>query len=318
MTVRDPATDPSGYRHPAYAASLADFGTPRHLPRSGGWLLERPVPAPSTPLGAGARHTDAMGCYPLFSCLDWSGLKADVDALAADLISVALVTDPFGGWDRQALQDCFVHKVVPYKSHFVADLRRPPGTFVTRHHRYYAQRARRAVELERCDQPARFLDEWVSLYDQLIARHQLQGIKAFSRRAFSAQLTVPGAVLLRATRAGEPVGAHLWYVQGDVVHSHLAAANALGYDLNVSYALYWFALETFAGQAAWINFGAGAGVHGDGTDGLTRFKRGWATDTRPTYFCGRIFDHAKYADALAARGLDDDDYFPAYRKGEFA
>jgi hypothetical protein len=59
-------------------------------------------------------------------------------------------------------------------------------------------------------------------------------------------------------------------------------------------------------------------VTGDGTDGLSRFKRGWATGTRPTYFCGRIFDHRRYADALTARGLEDDDYFPAYRKGEFA
>ncbi len=260
-----------------------------------------------------------MGCYPLFSCLDWSGLDADVDELAADLISVSLVTDPFGDYDRQSLETCFGHKVVPYKAHFVADLRLPARTFVGRHHRYYAQRALAQVELQRCDQPGQLLDEWLSLYNHLIARHRLSGIKAFSRAAFSVQLAVPGVVMLRATHAGETVGAHLWYVQGDVVHSHLAATSALGYDLNVAYALYWFALETFADQALWINFGAGAGVTSDGTDGLSRFKRGWATETRPTYFCGRIFDRAKYADALTVRGLrDNEDYFPAYREGEFA
>lgn len=301
---------PSGYQHPTYAASLAEFGTPRSLPHSGGWLLERAVP--------GGSYTDVMGCYPLFSCLDWSGLKGDLDALAAHEISVALVTDPFGEYDEATLRDCFVHKVMPYKAHFVADLQRRPETFVTKHHRYYTQRALKDVELERCDEPIRFLDEWSALYDHLIARHHLRGIKAFSRAAFRAQLAVPGAVMLRATHAGEAVGAHLWYVQNGVVHSHLAAANALGYDFQVSYALYWFALETFAGQAAWINFGAGAGVNSDGKDGLTQFKRGWATETRLTYFCGRIFDQEKYAEALAARGLHDDDYFPAYRKGEFA
>jgi hypothetical protein len=258
-----------------------------------------------------------MGCYPVFSCTDWAGLKADVDELA-DLISVSLVTDPFGDYDRQALEKCFVHRVIPYKAHFVADMRRPAGTFVTKHHRYYAQRALPLVDLERCDQPGQLLDEWTSLYDHLIARHQLSGIKAFSRRAFSLQLAVPGAVMLRATHAGQTVGAHLWYVQDDVVHSHLAAASPRGYELQVSYALYWFALETFADQAAWINFGAGAGLSSDATDGLSRFKRGWATGTRPTYFCGRIFDQRRYADALTARGLDNDDYFPAYRKGEFA
>jgi hypothetical protein len=259
-----------------------------------------------------------MGCYPLFSCSDWSGLKADVDELATDLICVSLVTDPFGCYNAQGLQDCFLHKVVPYKAHFVADLRRPLDEFVTKHHRYYAQRALPLVDLERCNHPSQFLDEWVSLYDQLIARHRLSGIKAFSRRAFSVQLATPGMVMLRATHAGRIVGAHLWYVQGDVVHSHLAAANTLGYDLQVSYALYWFALETFADEAVWINFGAGAGVDNDGTDGLTRFKKGWATETRPTYFCGRIFDRVRYVDAVTARGLQDDDYFPAYRRGEFA
>lgn len=259
-----------------------------------------------------------MGCYPLFTCVDWSGLKSDVDELAADLICVSLVTDPFGGYDRQDLQKCFTHKVVPYKAHFVADLRRRPGEFVTKHHRYYAQRALPLVEIERCDQPSQFLDEWLSLYDHLTARHQLSGIKAFSRRAFSMQLTIPGVVMLRAIHAGQTVGAHLWYLQDDVVYSHLAAANAPGYDLQVSYALYWFALKTFADQAVWIDFGAGAGLSSDGTDGLSRFKKGWATETRPTYLCGRIFNHEQYADALAARGLQDSDYFPAYRRGEFA
>ena len=308
--MRDPATELTGYRHPAYVAALGEFGTPRALPRSAGWLLERAVP--------GGPHRDAMGCYPLFSCLDWPGLKADVDALASDLVAVSLVTDPFGRYDEATLRDCFGVRVAPYKQHFVADLRRARETFVSRHHRYYASRALSAVELDRCDEPGGLLDEWVGLYDHLIARHQLRGMKAFSRQSFAQQLAVPGVVVLRAGQHGRTVGAHIWYLQDDVVHSHLAATNQAGYDLNVSYALYWFALETFASQAAWINFGAGAGLNSDGADGLTRFKRGWATGTRLTYFCGRIFDRGKYDAALAARGLQDNDYFPAYRKGEFA
>jgi hypothetical protein len=308
--LQPPSIELSGYRHPGYAASLAEFGIPRRLPRSGGWLLERPL--------AGGSSKDAMGCYPLFSCTDWSGLHADVDALAADLICVSLVTDPFGCYETADLRKCFTDRVIPYKAHFVADLRRPLAEVVTKHHRYYAERARALVEIERCDQPIQFLDEWLALYDHLIARHQLSGIKAFSRRAFSMQLTIPGLVMLRAIHAGQTVGAHLWYVQDEVAYSHLAAANALGYELQVAYALYWFAMETLADQAVWIDFGAGAGVSGDGTDGLSWFKKGWATETRPTYFCGRIFDRARYADALAARGLDDSDYFPAYRRGEFA
>ena len=42
----------TGYLHPRYAASLSEFGDPLHLPRSGGWLLKRPV---------GGILVDAMG-----------------------------------------------------------------------------------------------------------------------------------------------------------------------------------------------------------------------------------------------------------------
>ena len=190
-----------------------------------------------------------MGCYPLFCCTNWSELKADIDELVRELICISLVTDPFGSYDTQDLQNCFKDKFVPFKTHFVADLRRPPGEFVTKHHRHYARRALRHLDVERCDEPQQFLDEWVALYDNLIARHQLSGIKAFSRRAFSMQLAIPGIVMLRAKCRGETVGAHLWYVQGDVVHSHVAATSARGYDLMAPFALYWFALQTFASDA---------------------------------------------------------------------
>ncbi len=44
----------AGYLHPGYAESLAEFGTPRLLPRSEGWALEREAP--------GFPFRDAMGC----------------------------------------------------------------------------------------------------------------------------------------------------------------------------------------------------------------------------------------------------------------
>src|SRR3990172_4731763 len=75
----------TGYLHPGHAASLAEFGTPRPLPHSGGWLLERTIP--------GSESRDAMGCYPLFACRDWSRLPMDLEDLARDLVSVSLVTD---------------------------------------------------------------------------------------------------------------------------------------------------------------------------------------------------------------------------------
>jgi hypothetical protein len=310
MAITDEARLHKGYQHASYAESLAEFGTPRLLPRSGGWVLERSID--------GLPYRDLMGCYPLFSCEDWSGLNADLDELLNDFAALALVADPFGHYDVDDLRRCFNYKFVPFKTHFVADLRRPAKEFVSEHHRTYARQALRDVVVERCDEPASFLDVWVDLYATLTARHQLMGIKKFSRDAFSRQLNVPGIVMLRAIRDGETVGAHLWYVQSDVVHSHLAASSAGGYELMASYALYWYAIETFADTARWLNFGGGAGVGSDRTDGLTKFKKGWATHTRTAYFCGRVLDRQKYAHAISARGISRGDYFPAYRSGELA
>ena len=301
----------AGYAHPGYVASLAEFGTPRPLPRSGGFLLERDIP------GGGDR--DAMGCYPLLSCRDWDRLGDDLAALEGALVSVAAVLDPFGPAEPERLRALFPDRTLPFKEHFVADLQTHDLASLSRHHRYYARRALSRCEVEVCAEPERHAAEWTGLYATLCARHHLSGIKAFSPAAFEAQLRVPGLVMLRALAGGETVGAHLWYVQGEVAYSHLAAASARGYDLMVLYALYYRACEHFRGRVRWVDFGAGAGVAADGEeDGLARFKKGWANDVRTAWFCGRILDRARYAKILAARGLKDDGYFPAYRKGEFA
>ncbi len=260
-----------------------------------------------------------MGCYPLFSCGDWSALEADLNELRDELVCLSLVTDPFGEYEADDLKTCFTHKVVPFKKHFVADLSKPFTDSVSKHHRYYAQRALRDIEVELCDEPLQFLDTWCELYSHLSERHGLKGMKAFSRKAFEQQLAVPGILMLRAIHEGETVGAHLWYHQGEIIHSHLAAVNSRGYELMASYALYWTALESFSKTARWLNFGAGAGLDNNEDDGLTRFKRGWTTTTRTAYFCARIFDPEKYESLCGARELSTEiNYFPAYRAGEFA
>ena len=89
----------TAHAHPDYAKAFAEYGKPRALPCCGGWVLEREIP--------GTPYRDAMGCYPLFSCVDWSGLKDDIDALSTDLVTVAMVPDPFGDYQLSDLQNAF-------------------------------------------------------------------------------------------------------------------------------------------------------------------------------------------------------------------
>jgi hypothetical protein len=304
----------NGYSHPAYAASLSEFGRPRPLPRSGGWLLERPItPTP---------YRDAMGCYPLFACRDWSKLDLDLEELSDDLVSVAIVADPFGDYDPARLRKCFPTLVTPFKEHLVTDLSRAPESFVAAQHRRKARKALERLEVERCEDAMLFLNDWIELYANLIERHGIRGLSAFSDGAFKAQLAVPGISMFRATHNNETVGITLWYTErytdGEVAYYHLGAYSEPGYKLEASFALFWRALEWFSSQGVkWLNLGAGAGLSGS-DDGLTRFKRGWSTGTRTAYFCGRIFDQSKYEEAMRDRNLTASDYFPAYRQGEFA
>jgi hypothetical protein len=145
-------------------------------------------------------------------------------------------------------------------------------------------------------------------------------MSAFSAKSFREQLAVPGLSMFRATLDGETVGMNLWYADRGIAYYHLGAYSEAGYKLRASFALFWRAIEYFAAQGLrWLDLGAGAGLSGSGeADGLRRFKRGWATDTRVAYFCGRVFDRQKYAEILSATQVVTSDYFPAYRKGEFA
>jgi hypothetical protein len=300
----------TGYLHHSYAESLAEFGTPRLLPRSRGWILERQIP--------GCSYKDGMWCYPLFICQHWPRLQDDLDDLGSELVSFSAVIDPFGNQNVDFLEHCFHDVVLPFKQHFVIDLQRDPETFVSSHHRRNVRKALEKLDVEECTRPADFFQEWASLYSVLIARHAIKGIRAFSNRSLARQLDVPGLVMLRAVEGGKTVGMTLWYVQGDVGYYHLGAYNEMGYQMKASFALFWQAIKHFASEGLrWLNLGAGAGTGGDGADGLTRFKRGWATGVRTAYFCGRIFDRQTYTEILRSKGMMTCNYFPAYRAGEF-
>lgn len=283
-----------GYLHRDYALSLAEYGRPRLLPRSKGWILERDVP--------GTPHKDAMGVYPLFCCQDWSGLEADVEELR-ELVSLVVVVDPLSGNSLSHL--AFFDIVVSFKHHYIVDL---SDVNVSKHHRRSVRKARKLVRVERVERPGEWLDDWVCLYQNLIERHSIEGIARFSRAAFGIQLGVPGLVAFRAIKDGETVGMLLWYEQGDRAYYHLGAFSEEGYKTRASFALFQESIEYFTGRVDWLNLGAGAGI-GSGEGGLSRFKGGWTSVLKPAYLCGKILDIDIYH-RLAVAG---NDFFPAYR-----
>jgi GNAT acetyltransferase-like protein len=296
----------NGYRSPLYAESLAEFGAPLHLPQSDGWLLGRPIPE-------SAEH-DAVGCYPLFDCGNWQALGADLDDLRSKAIAVSLVVDPFAQVDGALLGQLFSEVCRPYKQHAVVEFAGAWRNAICAHHRRNIRTAARHVEVERCADPATWLETWNELYANLIARHQIEGIAQFSRTCFRQQLAVPGIVAFRAFVKTQTVGMLLWYADDTVAYYHLGAFSPLGYEARAAFALFDVALNEFAARGMrWASLGAGAGWRASSNDGLMRFKSGWAKKSRTAWFCGRILAPAKYEQLAAARNLIDNEYFPKYR-----
>jgi GNAT acetyltransferase-like protein len=302
----------TGYLHPLYAQSLSEFGRPIELPQCGGWLLERPIP--------NSDLKDAMGCYPLFCCADWSRLATDIEQLKQRYVTISLVADPFAPVSASELSRCFA-LVQPFKQHCVISLSDGTDLHVSSHHRYYAKRALKQLAVTLLDSPQDGLDDWLRLYSILIERHRLCGIKAFSESAFATQFRIPGLTVFRASRNGRTVGMHLWYLQAGVAYSHLSAFDKEGYSLRAAYALHWCALQHFkrhsAAQLRWIDLGAAAGPTNNRADGLAVFKRGWATDEKPKYFCGSICNPEDYRLLTGATEISAG-YFPKYRAGELS
>jgi hypothetical protein len=294
------------YDAPEYAASLQEFGTPRRLNAGQGWVLQRPL------VGGG---WDVVGCYPFFRCRNWDGLVMDLDQLRqAGCVSATIVTDPLASDAKAAIQQAFTDVARPFKAHFIVDLSGHQA-FGSKHHLRNVRRFEKAGTVELCSNPLAHLDDWCRFYDKLIQRHQITGMARFSPKAFAAQLALPSAVLFRALVDGQPVGMQLWFTESQRADYHLAGYSDTGYQTGgASHALTLAALEHFRHTGTSVALlGSGAGLQHDANDGLTRYKAGWATDTRTAWLAGAILDPVAYAAAAELSKTTQSEYFPAYR-----
>lgn len=295
----------AGYAHALYAESLAEFGTAVRLEEAGATLLKRRIP--------NADGHDCIGCYPLFVCERVERLRSDLERLASDIVSVALVTDPWSEADAETLAGMF-DVVRPFKTHYVVDLDVPFDAYLHRHHRRYAKRALVKADVTLATEPPRHADEWAQLYQRLVVRHGIRGLAAFSPRALSLQLEVPGCHYFRAVVDGQAEAALVCFLDRGVAYAHLISTTAEGQSAGLQYALYWTAIEAFRGRAKWFALGSTPGLSdASSATGLGFFKAGWATGTCQSYFCGRIQDRDEYERLCAPRPDGQSSFFPAYR-----
>jgi len=293
-----------GYYSKQYALAIASGRNIVSLEHSGSWWIQQPL--------HDLAFFDYVAPYPLCCCADWRLLKADVRDLHQidGLVSVYFTTDPFGNWTVEELKDCFPDVCRVFKDHFVIDLRLAKDTYISKHHKRRITKLAKSVDVEVTLEPITKLPEWLKLYNHLKQRHSIKGVTAFSIESFELQLQIPGVVAFIASIANEIVGMVLFYVMGHVAYYHLGAYSYQGYGNSVSYSLFDQAIDYFKAKSPnWINLGASGGME-KRDDGLTRFKSGWASGTKPVYFCGNIINANIYKHL--SKGTESN-YFPAYR-----
>jgi hypothetical protein len=299
-----------GYLNKTYAEAFKQIGNPIKLKYSNGWILKRKIP--------GTKYYDAMGCYPLFMCLSWVNLHRDIKEIENDLVSLSVVTDPFGNFNENILYNTFVDVVIPFKEHFIIDLNKFIEQKVSKNHQRNSKKSLKNLDIEICQEPDKYIKDWIDLYENLKERHTIKGITKFSNYSFEKQFKVPGLTKFIAKHNNQVLGMVLFYENDDKVYYHLASYCDLGYKMNASFAIFWEAIKYYKKENyRWIDLGAGEGLKPDSSDGLTRFKKGWATDKKNVYFCGKIFDKELYNKIVKSKNHTNEKYFPAYRKGEF-
>jgi hypothetical protein len=302
------STHLTGYSHPLYVASLEEFGIPRYLTGCQGWILEREIP--------GSPDRDGMGIYPLFFCENWDLLMDDFEELKNELVSISLVIGPFSKFPYEKYSQYF-EILRPYKDHYILDLSLPLNETVSKGHRRSARRALKNLEVENVVPTESGLDAWTPLYEELVKRHQIKGIRAFSRQSFEKQMSIPGTIYFQVTHQGCVVGGNIYYLGNEVAYAHLSAFSEEGYRLGAPYAVKWFALQYLSQVVRWVNFGGSTGSNPDHPTGLDYFKMGWSSQTGKSYFCGKILKEQKYKELILQKQAGETNWFPAYRLGEF-
>jgi hypothetical protein len=254
---------------------------------------------------------DAVGPYPM-TCLDAeSDLEAGLESLRGmHLVTVVFVVDGLTGPSPSRLSDTF-EVARPFKTHYLVDQvgkRYEPSA----HHRYEIRRARQRDLDIRILPLYEILDAWTDLYEDLVRRHDIRGMPQFSRDSFARLAECPGLSAVAAFVADELVSCHLWFEFGGNVWSHLAASSANGYARGAAYAVYDASIIHFADRI--INLGGIAGDVKGASDGLARFKQGFANGATTAFLIGSVLNRPAYEHICTSLPTSTPaDYFPRYR-----
>lgn len=291
------------WRTREYAAAFGPPWEPIEVPAWGSFVLTRPIP--------GTSMRDAIGCYPLAGFAPGAEIGRGLEQLKGmGLVSIVAVPDPLSSPPLDHLAHHF-SLCRPYKVHYCIDRTRPPRQPPANHRSTLRKSVGLChVTVERLSEQ---VDRWCQLYNNLILRHRICGIAAFSRRFFEQIADQPTFTTFVAWHRDEVVSMAIWARSPNVAYYHLNTSSSLGYKVSASYATMAAAIDHFK-DVRWLHLGGGRGS-GVNRDGLSYFKRGFANRDLAAFLCGAVLDPRAYAELTCARSSTAA-WFPPYRASD--
>ena len=282
----------------AYGKTLTHLGQPEVIEGLPWPVFVRPIP--------NSDRYDALGPWPYGSPLDPGQVAVALAALRArGLVSLTAVLRP----DCPAEVDALRHsglEIMPLKEHFIYDAREPlPAR--SKKTRYNIAAARRRCTVERLDIGANW-PALAALQQDLMGRRRLSKIARVEADHFERLVDVPGADGLAIFAKGELVAALVVVRSSAQVHFLALLGNERAHRERAHYALYDAAVTRWGGEHVLCLGGAPSGEAGEG---IGKFKRRFATSTRPVSLLKIVLDPAACAELTASRNTPG--YFPPYR-----
>lgn len=179
---------------------------------------------------------------------------------------------------------------------------------------------KRGVSVE-IDESCEHIDEFIRLYYMTMDKNKASDYYYFDRDYFDNLLNIKSSkfVLVNAYHEGEIIASVLYMISDGFMHYHLSANNPGYYKLAANNLIIYYSCEYGHKHGLrWLHLGGGLSSAQD--DNLFRFKRGFARTERniKEFYIGKaVFIPDVYGSlckAARADGIEDDGFFPAYRK----
>ncbi len=242
-------------------------------------------------------YYDYCNVYP-FLANNYHWLADDFDKNA---VSSVLITNPL----REVVINRSMELEV-YKEHSIVNLKDYDLSKISEGHRRNIKKS--SLEIKVHAEPLKILDIVIAYKNDLKERHGITGITDYTKEQLAKLISVPGTFLFTAQDGSYYCNTTLFYVQDNDVYMHFSYQGQGGIEKNANFKMIHQACMFFK-QLGLDRLLLGS-VPDGGNSGLSRFKKGFASELKNNYIIKTIINKELYSKLSENK---TDGFFPSYR-----